>query len=180
VLSRGINTELQTAGIVEYSPGGDPASRPHEGEFDPENGGAVLRYTDAISGEDSTVDVVSLLIEAGRTAVRPAFDDDRGPALFVVDNREFPLARYDEATDLATETRDRLGGVLDVRKPREDGPFPTGKPGWGFASMTYGAVGALLISLLAAEGYAESWETLSGLVPRSQFESLADVRARRT
>lgn len=179
VLSRGINAELRTAGIVEYSPGRDPTTYPHEGEFAPENGGAILRYTDAISGESSTVDVVSLLIEAGRTSVRPAFDDSGEPALFVVDNREFPLARYDETVDLATEARDRIGGVLDVRKPREDGPFPSEKPGWGFASMTYGAVGELVISLLAAEGYAESWETLSGLVPRSKFEPLPDVRARR-
>lgn len=178
VLSRGINAELRTAGIVEYSPDRDPTTYPHEGEFDPENGGAILRYTDAISGESSTVDVVSLLIEAGRTSVRPAFDDSDEPALFVVDNREFPLARYDETVDLATEVRDRLGGVLDVRKPREAGPFPTEKPGWGFASMTYGAVGELVVSLLAAEGYAESWETLSGLVPRSEFEALPDVRAR--
>ncbi|WP_222912772.1 NrpR regulatory domain-containing protein [Natrinema sp. SYSU A 869] len=180
LLSRGINAELRTAGIVEYYAGHDADAFPHEGAFDPDNGGAVLRYTDAISGEGSTVDVVSLLTEAGRTAVRPAFDDSDVPALFVVDNREFPLTRYDEAVDLAIEARDRLGGVLDVRKPREDGPFPTEKPGWGFASMTYGAVGELVLSLLTADGYAESWETLSGLVPRSRFERVSVVRARRT
>ncbi|SEV83753.1 NrpR regulatory domain-containing protein [Natrinema salifodinae] len=179
LLSRGINADLRTAGIVEYSPGRDPDAFPHEGSFDPDNGGAILRYTDAISGAGSTVDVVSLLIEAGRTAVRPAFDDSAVPALFVVDNREFPLTRYDEAVDLAIETRERLGGVFDVRKPREDGPFPTEKPGWGFASMTYGAVGELVLSLLVADGYAESWETLSGLVPRSRFEPVAAVQTRR-
>lgn len=179
LLSRGINADLRTAGIVEYYAGRDPDAFPHEGAFDLDNGGAILRYADAISGEGSTVNVVSLLIEAGRIAVRPAFDDSDVPALFVVDNREYPLTRYDEAADLAIGVRERLG-VRDVRKPREDGPFPTEKPEWGFASMTYGTVGELVLSLLLADGYVESWATLSGLVLRSSFETVSGVRAHRT
>ncbi|RBI59018.1 ribonuclease R [halophilic archaeon] len=176
LLSRGINVELQTAGIVEYHPDPEPEQFPHDGDVLREHGGAVLRYTDAISGEGSTVDVVSLLIEAGRTDVRRAIDGD-DPSLLVVDNREFPLMRYEEANDLTIETRERLGGVLDIRKPRESGPFPSEKPGWEFAALTYGGVGELLLSLLVEDGYADSWETLYGLVPRSTFEPLPAVRA---
>ncbi|WP_137285932.1 NrpR regulatory domain-containing protein [Halorussus salinisoli] len=183
LLSRGINIELQTAGIVEYHPDPDPEAFSHDGDLVPDNGGAVLRYIDAISGEGSTMDVTSLLIEAGRPSIRPALDGNNGgasdsPSLLVVDNREYPLTRYDEAEDLAVETRDQLGGVIDIRKPREDGPFPSEKPSWEFASMTYGAVGELVIALLVGDSYADSWETLYGLVPRSSFEPLPAVRAR--
>lgn len=178
LLSRGINAELQTAGIVEYHPDPGPDEFAHDGDLDATHGGAVLRYIDAISGRGSTVDVTRLLIEADRDDVRPALTGGDRRSLFVVDNREFPLIRYEEARDLAVETRDRLGGVLDVRKPREEGPFPSGRPDWEFASMTYGAVGELVLSLLVADGHAAGWETLSGLVPRSRFEPLEAVRAR--
>lgn len=178
LLSRGINVELQTAGVVEYHPDPDPEAFPHDGDVDARHGGAILRYADAISGDGSTVDVTRLLIEAGRCDVRPALGAGDDPSLFVVDNREYPLTRYEEARDLAVETRANLGGVFDIRKPREAGPFPSERPDWEFASMTYGAVGELVLSLLATEGYADSWETLSGLVPRSRFEPLRAVRAR--
>lgn len=178
LLSRGINAELQTAGIVEYHPCPEPNIFPHDGELDADDGGAILRYIDAISGEGSTVDVTRLLIEAGRDDVRPALTNGNDQSLFVVDNREYPLTRYDEARDLAIETRDCLGGVFDIRKPREAGPFPSDRPGWEFTSMTYGAIGELMLSLLVEDGYAKSWKTLSGLVPRSRFESLGAVRVR--
>ena len=178
LLSHGINAELQTAGVAEYHPDPDPDQFPHDGHLDSTNGGAILRYADAISGTGSTVDVTRLLIEADRDDVRPALDGSDRPSLFVVDNREYPLIRYDEAHDLAVEVRDHLGGVFDVRKPREEGPFPSDPPDWEFASMTYGAVGELVLSLLVTDGYADDWETLSGLVPRSRFEPLDVLRAR--
>lgn len=178
LLARGINTDLKTAGIVEYHPAPEPDVVPHDGDPAPEHGGAILRYIDAISGEGSTVDVTRLLIEAGRDDVRPALTGPDHQSLFVVDNREFPLTRYDEARDLAIEMRACLGGVFDIRKPREAGPFPSERPGWEFGTLTYGAIGELMLSLLVEEGVAESWETLSGLVPRSRFEPLAAVRAR--
>ncbi len=178
LLSRGVNVDLQTAGVVEYHPDPDPEAFAYDGELDADRGGAVLRYVDAISGDGSTVDVTRLLIEAGRDDVRPALTGEDRPSLLVVDNRQYPMTRYDEARDLATETRARLGGVFDIRKPREAGPFPSERPDWEFASMTYGAIGELLLSLLVSDGYAAAWETLSGLVPRSQFEPLGAVRAR--
>ncbi|WP_254546781.1 NrpR regulatory domain-containing protein [Halomarina pelagica] len=178
LLSRGINADLKTAGVAEYHPDPEPDAFPHDGDLDADHGGAILRYIDAINGEGSTVDVTRLLIEAGRDDVRPALTGGDERSLFVVDNREYPLTRYDEARDLAVEVRDHLGGVFDIRKPREAGPFPSERPGWEFASMTYGAIGELVLSLLVEGGYAESWETLSGLVPRSRFEPLGAVRAR--
>lgn len=174
LLSRGINAQLQVAGIVEYHPEPEPGQFAHEGTISNDHGGAILRYTDAVSGEGSTVDIADLLIEAGRTSMRPLFDQ-AGPGFLVVDNREFPLIRYEEAFDLATETRTQLGGVIDIRKPRESGPFPCGQPGWDFASLTYGAVGELAISSLAEEGFGESWATLYGLKERSAFQSVTTV-----
>ena len=120
---------------------------------------------------------MSLLIEAGRTNIQTPLTGDT-PSLVVVDNREFPLMRYEEANDLAVETRNRLGGILDLRKPREAGPFPNDKPGWEFAALTYGGIGELLLTQLVEDGYADSWETLYGLVRRTKFESLPAVRAR--
>ncbi|WP_227356202.1 NrpR regulatory domain-containing protein [Haladaptatus salinisoli] len=174
LLSRGINAQLQVAGIVEYHP--NPASVSeqfaHEGTISSEHGGAVLRYTDAISGEGSTVDVADLLIEAGRPSIRPLLDGD-APGLLVVDNRELPLIRYEEAFDIAGATREQLGGVFDLRKPRENGPFPCGQPGWDFASLTYGAVGELAIAFLVEEGFSDTWVTLHGLKERSAFQHVA-------
>ncbi|WP_231186689.1 NrpR regulatory domain-containing protein [Haladaptatus sp. DYF46] len=173
LLSRGINSRLQVAGIVEYHP--DPTQRfTHEGTVVSDHGGAVLRYTDAVSGEGSTVDIADLLIEANRPSIRPLLDGEES-GLFIVDNREFPLLRYEEAFDLAVATRAQLGGVIDLRKPREKGPFPCGQPGWDFASLTYGAIGELAISLLAEEGYGGSWTTLHGLKERSAFRPVATV-----
>lgn len=158
LLSRGIAADLQTAGIVEYEANGTA-----------DHGGVIRRYTDAISGERSTMDVVTLLIDAERTNVRAAVE--QGEGLLVVDNREFPLTRYEEAQDLAIETRANLGGVVDVCRPRERGPFPLGDPGWDFGSLTYGGPAEAAISLLVEEGLASSWETLYGPVARSEFET---------
>ncbi|MFC6799725.1 NrpR regulatory domain-containing protein [Haladaptatus sp. GCM10026878] len=112
LLSRGINTTLKTAGLVEYR------STPGE----PTTPGEVVRYIDVINGEGSTMDVVTLLIEAGRTDVLGALVRDTG--ILIVDNREFPITRFEEARDLAITTTTLLGGALDVRRPREQGPIP--------------------------------------------------------
>lgn len=158
-LARGIGSELVTAGLVEY----DPAR------------GEVRRYVDAISGEGSTMDVVHLLIEAGRTDVASALEGESG--VLIVDNRQFPLPRYSEVVDLSDAVVDRLGGVLDIRRPRESGPFPGEPPGWNFGSLTYGGVGELGLSLLFERGRIREWETLGGLVPRSELEPVTSLGA---
>lgn len=159
LLSRGIAVNLTTAGLVEYHPRDE----------------RVLRYIDTLSGEGSTMDVVSLLIEAGRTDVDATLAD--GTGVLIVDNREFPLTRFAEGEDLAEATTTNLGGVLDIRRPRESGPFPRGEPSWDFASLTYGGVGESALALLAERSLVDSWETLGEPVARSAFEPAAVVRA---
>jgi hypothetical protein len=172
LLTHGISVDLTTAGLVEYT-------TEMEGESQETtvagNGGGIIRYVDAISGEGSSMDVVNLLIEAGRTNVADVLSS--GTGLLVVDNREFPLTRYQEADDLSVETRDRLGGVLDIRRPRESGPFPAGDPSWDFASLTYSGMGEVTIALLAELDIAEEWITLTDLTPRSEFSTLQKMRA---
>lgn len=121
------------------------------------------------------MDVVSLLIEAGRTSVAEVLSTETG--IVIVDNREFPLTRYEEAADLSVATRECLGGVLDLRRPRESGPFPVGDPGWDFASLTFGGAGEVVIALLAERGFAEEWSTLNRIRPRSDFVPLSEVRS---
>jgi repressor of nif and glnA expression len=157
LLSRGIDVNLVTGGLVEFADG------------------RVVRYIDTLSGEGSTMDVVSLLIEAGRTDVDAALEGDVG--VVIVDNREFPLTRLTEGEDLATATAANLGGVLDIRRPREDGPFPQGKPSWDFASLTYGGAGEQAIALLSERSRVDSWETLGDPVARSEFAPMSVVRA---
>jgi hypothetical protein len=166
LLSHGISSDLLTAGLVEY--------RPPDADEDAEKSG-IVRYVDTISGEGSSMDVVSLLIEAGRTDVEAVLDGETG--LLIVDAREFPLTRFAEGRDLTHETRDALGGVVDVVRPRESGPFPTGEPGWDFASLTYAGVGETALSLLYERSLLEDWETISG--PRSvgSFERASVGRA---
>lgn len=172
LLTHGIAVELETAGLVEYTTNMDDDSEsPKTGE----NGGGIVRYVDAISGEGSTMDVVSLLIEAERTNVSDVVTS--GSGLLIVDNREFPLNRYQEASDLSVATRDQLGGVLDLRRPRESGPFPAGDPGWDFASLTYSGMGEVAIALLAESGITEDWTTLRTVAPRSEFSPLHEARA---
>ncbi|WP_136590201.1 NrpR regulatory domain-containing protein [Salinigranum halophilum] len=159
LLSRGIDVDLTTAGLVEYRPGDE----------------TVNRYIDTLSGEGSTMDVVSLLIEAGRTDVDAVLAEEMG--VLIVDNREFPLTRFAESEDLALATTANVGGVLDIRRPRESGPFPRGEPSWDFASLTYGGIGELSIALLAERSLVDSWETLGEPVARSAFEPASVVRA---
>ncbi len=150
LLSRGINARLVTAGLVEYDEG-------------------ITRYIDAISGEGSTMDVVRLLVEADRTDVDAAIDGREG--VLIVDNREFPLTRFEEAKDLSRATCDRLGGVLTFRRPRESGPVPVGTQGWEFASLTYGGIGETAFALLHEHGLLAEWDSLGGLRPRTNFEA---------
>ncbi|MEF8802462.1 MAG: NrpR regulatory domain-containing protein [Halolamina sp.] len=158
-LARGIGAELITAGLVEYTPVDDE----------------VLRYVDAISGEGSTMDVVHLLIEAGRTDVASALDGEMG--VLIVDNRQFPLPRYTEAEDLSSAIVETLGGVLDIRRPRESGPFPGEPPGWNVGSLTYGGVGELALSLLFERDRLTEWETLTGLASRADLMPVASLAA---
>ena len=194
LLTHGISADLETAGLVEYTTdvvddtdGAATATDADEtgiavdegsGTETAENGGGIVRYVDALSGEGSTMDVVSLLIEAGRTNVSDVVES--GSGLLIVDNREFPLTRYQEASDLSVATRDRLGGVLDLRRPRESGPFPAGDPGWDFASLTYSGMGEVAIALLAETDVTEDWSTLRAVVPRSEFATVQEAQAKLT
>jgi repressor of nif and glnA expression len=168
LLSDGIDSHPDTLGLVEYDPAPDPGTLPYEDDDPAANGGAIRRFTDVIGDERATLDLVSLLIDASRTDVQRALDGETG--LLVADNREVPLARFETAHDLATATRGRLGGVLDLRRPRESGPFPWDEPGWTFASLTYAGAAECVISACVEAGIATEWETLSGVRPRSTLD----------
>jgi hypothetical protein len=122
------------------------------------------------------MDVISLLVEAGRTDIERYLDGETG--VFIVDNREFPLTRFEEGRDLATATRDAIGGAIDLRRPRESGPFPAGNPSWDFASLTYIGTSETAISLLSERGLGTEWESLAGIRPRSEFEPVPTARRR--
>jgi repressor of nif and glnA expression len=166
LLSGGINARLVTGGIAEYDPGpGEQAVSPSDPA---EAGGGISRYIDVINGEGSTVDIVSLLLEADRTTVGDVVDNGQGQV--IIDNREFPMTRFEEGRDFAIETRDALGGVVDLRRPRGNGPFPMGAPDWEFCSLSYAALDGLGLGLLTERGITEEWTTLYGTVPRNVFE----------
>ncbi len=166
LLSGGISTRLVTGGIAEYS---DTADSEAVFTDDPDEvGGEIRRYIDVISGEDSSVDIVTLLLEADRTDVSAVLDGE--PGRLIIDNREFPLARYEEGRDLALATRNALGGVVDLRRPREDGPFPMGSPGWDFCSLTYSAIGEIGLGLVTEQEMVIDWTTLHDTQPRNEFK----------
>lgn len=167
LLSRGIDADLQVAGVVEYEADGGTDDEGGDGERAARAGGHIRRFVDVVSGERSSVDVTKLLVDAGWADVRAAVEGEAGS--LVVDNREFPVTRFEDARDLAVAVRDALGGVVDVRRPREDAPFPTGAPGWEFGSLTYGGAGENAVALLVERGLAEEWETLHGTVDRAAF-----------
>lgn len=173
LLSNGIDSHPDTLGLVEYETDPDPESLPYEDPEPAVDGGAIRRFTDVIGDERATLDLVELLIDAGRTDVESALDG--GTGLVVADNREVPLARYETTRELATRTRDRLGGVLDLRRPREPGPFPWGDPGWTFASLTYAGAAECVISRCVESGIAAEWETLAGTRPRSALSPPSSV-----
>lgn len=167
LLSGGISTQLVSGGIAEYT----SSSQTTNGFVNSPNdtGGTIRRYIDVISGEDSSVDIVTLLLEASRTNVSAILNGNRGH--LIIDNREFPLARYEEGRDLAVATQNALGGVIDLRRPREEGPFPMGSPSWEFCSLTYSAMGEIGLGLLTERGMLVDWTTLYGTQPRNEFES---------
>lgn len=170
LLSHGIESHPNTIGVVEYTQ--DPTSVPYDDPDPAAHGGAIRRFTDVIGDERATVDLVSLLIRAEQTDVTSALAGETG--LLVADNREFPLVHYDAARELAVATRDQLGGVLDIRRPREPGPFPWGEPGWKFASLTYAGAAECLISYCVEAGIALEWETLARVQPRSALDTVTD------
>ncbi len=165
LLANGIESDLETTGIVEYRP--DVESAEDEDTDGVVRGGSIRRFTDVIGGERATLDMVSLLIEARRTTVERVLEGETG--LVVADNREIPLSRYETVRDLAVETRDGLGGVVDLRRPRESGPFPWGQPGWSFASLTCIGTAELVISAVVEADLALEWETLAGVRRRSEL-----------
>lgn len=170
LLDASIDADLETAGVVEYHP--DPESVPYDDPEPAAHGGAVLRFTDVIGNEEATLDVASLLIGAGHTDLGAALAGRTG--LVVADNREFPLAHYAAARELATTMRDRLGGVVDVRRPREPGPFPWDGPGWSFASLTYVGVAECVLSRCVELDVAIDWETLAGTRSIADLSRVSD------
>jgi repressor of nif and glnA expression len=166
LLSGGIGTRLVTGGIAEYT---KPSNAEDVFTDEPSDaGGEIRRYIDVISGEDSSVDIVTLLLEADRTDVSAVLNGD--PGRLIIDNREFPLGRYEEGRDLAVATRNALGGVVDLRRTREDGPFPMGNPGWEFCSLTYSAIAEIGLGLLTEREMLTDWTTLYDTQPRNEFE----------
>ncbi len=165
LLAHGVNADLSTAGVLEYEAVGDEA----------EQGGHIQRYVDVINGEGSSIDVISLLVEAGRSDVRRLLEGgDEG--LLIGDDREFPLNRYERTRDLTVATRAALGGVFDFQRPRESDGTVASSSGWAFGSVTYVGTGELVLSALAEYGLAEDWETLYGTVDRNRLDSVSAAR----
>ncbi len=62
--------------------------------------------------EGSSIDVITLLIEANRSDVESVLESSE-TGFLLGDDREFPINRFEEARDLAESTRGELGGVVD-------------------------------------------------------------------
>lgn len=204
LLSHGVNANLVTAGVLEYeapdtreesggqAAGDEPQADPVESEAgngsttgpgteyvarpDSESrGGRIVRYVDVINGEGSSIDVISLLIEAGRSDVSQLLEDgDSG--LIIGDDREFPINRYEEARDLTVATRNALGGVFDFNRPRGDEPVANGMVAWAFGTLTYCGTGEIALAALHEYGLIEDWETLYGTIERSRLGPIAAPR----
>ena len=170
LLARGVDASISNSGVLASEP-----TETDDGVI-PDRGGRIVRYVDIINGEGSSIDVISLLIEAGRTDIRSVLEDgERG--LLVGDSREFPLNRFEEARDLAVATQRSLGGALEFRRPREQERLPSGTSTWAFGAITYIGPGELLLAALAEYDLIEEWETLYGTVERSELESVQAIRA---
>lgn len=170
LLSYGVNARLASASILEYE--ATAAGNPDHHDPDPQSpdqaGGRIHRYLDVISGEGSTIDVLSLLIEAGRTDVLGTLEDGE-IGLVVGDDREFPVEQFAEARELAELTRAALGGTYALRRPRDRRPLPNGEHGWTFSSLTFIGPGEVFLAALAEADLAASWETLYDIVPRGDL-----------
>lgn len=172
LLARGVDASISNSGVLEY----EPTEPDAEEATALDCGGRILRYVDVINGEGSSIDVVSLLIEAGRSDARSIVETG-GRGLLVGDSREFPITRFEEARDLGVATQRSLGGALEFRKPREQEHLPGGTSTWAFGSITYVGPGELLLTVLSEYGLTDDWETLYGTVERTDLEP---VRAART
>lgn len=195
LLAHGVNADLSTAGVLEYDPtaSGDEPPTPSDGdaatptETDPAHpseddpnpqsddpsapadcGGRIVRYVDVINGEGSSIDVISLLIEAGRSDVESVLEAEE-TGLLIGDDRQFPINRYEEARDLTVSTRASLGGTFDFTRPRERWK-QGGDSAWAFGSLTYVGAGELLLAALGEYGLSNEWETLYGTVARNRLE----------
>lgn len=182
LLSRGINADLSTAGVLEYRTeppdrpetpdptSGDGGAAGRDEPADPtEYGGHLSRYVDVINGEGSSIDVISLLIEAGRGDVSPLLDGE-SVGLLIGDDRKFPINRFEEARDLTTSTRANLGGVVDFQRPGDGALVTDGNAAWAYGSLTYVGSGELLLTALHEHGLLTDWETLAGTVSRNQLD----------
>jgi len=167
LLSRGVNANLSTAGVLEYQPDSDEEDA--DGEPNPADlGGRITRYVDVINGEGSSIDVLSLLVQAGRGDVHSVLED--GDSGFLIgDDRQFPINRYEEARDLALSTRAKLGGAVDLRRPREQAEASNATHTWAFGSITCVGTGELLLTALHEYGLTDDWMTLYGTVARNRL-----------
>ena len=174
LLAHGVDANISNADLLEY----EPSETASTNDVVSQQGGHIRRHIDVINGEGSSLDVVSLLIEAGRTDVTTILETGEA-GLLVGDSREFPINRFEEARDLAVATRRSLGGVLEFRRPREQSHLPSGTSTWAFGSITYIGPGELLLTVLSEYGLTEEWETLSGTIERSELESVQSIRSAR-
>lgn len=176
LLSRGVNADLSTAGVLEYEPTNETDQGGDVGTETADLGGRITRYVDVINGEGSSIDVISLLIEAGRSDVTSLLEGgERG--LLIGDDRDFPINRFEEARDLAVSTRERLGGIIDFRRPREKVGFSNDGSAWAFGSMTYIGTGELVLTALHEYGLSSDWETLFGTIPRNRLGHIEQAKA---
>jgi repressor of nif and glnA expression len=173
LLSAGIDAALEGAGLVDYRPATDhdptDSSIPIE-----DRGGAIERYVDVVNSDGASLDVVTLLIESGRTDVLGPLGGSERPADYragvaVVDSLTVPLPRLDDVRRLAVAHRRDLGGILDVRRPREPGPFPIERPDHESALVTFGGAGELALAALVERSVIDRWETLYDTCPRCEF-----------
>ncbi|WP_336037083.1 NrpR regulatory domain-containing protein [Halobacterium yunchengense] len=171
LLAHGVNADLATAGVLEYE-------LPEDGDASTgvERGGRITRYVDVINGEGSSIDVITLLVEAGRSDVSSLLDGGSG-GLLIGDDRDFPMNRFEEARDLTAATRDALGGVFDFQRPREKDGTSAGSSAWAFGSVTYVGTGELVLSALAERDLTDHWETLYGTVERNRLGAVEASRA---
>ncbi|RQG91953.1 DUF128 domain-containing protein [Natrarchaeobius chitinivorans] len=169
LLAHGINATLTNAAVLEYEP---PAAS--STDDDSPAGGRIVRHVDVINGQGSSIDVITLLIEAGRSDVSSVLESSE-TGLILGDDREFPINRFEEARDLAESTRDALGGVVGFKRPRERTQFQNRNSGWSFGSITYAGTGELLLTALYEYDLSTSWETLYGMVSRRKLEPVEAI-----
>lgn len=169
LLSNGIDARLAAACLLEYEPTAatPTAEGPEPDPVSDQAGGYIVRYRDVISGEGATIDVLSLLIEAGRTSVLGTLDGETG--VVAGDTREFPVNQFRETQSLIAGTRESIGGVYALARPQERTPMPSGESGWTFSSLTYVSSGEALPAAFAEADLATSWDTLYGIVPRREL-----------